>query len=116
MTDNILTNTPPKRIGFVSTRFHGTDGVTLEARAVRGVVSSGMLCSGAELELDTDADGILELDPKLAVGTVLKVQVGKAKKIVDAEVVKANKKTVRVKLPDGKIIVRRYGLVEVENS
>lgn len=23
---------PPKRIGFVSTRFHGTDGVTLEAR------------------------------------------------------------------------------------
>jgi glycosyltransferase involved in cell wall biosynthesis len=32
MTDNILTNTPPKRIGFVSTRFHGTDGVTLEAR------------------------------------------------------------------------------------
>lgn len=32
MTDSILTNTPPKRIGFVSTRFHGTDGVTLEAR------------------------------------------------------------------------------------
>ena len=24
--------TAPKRIGFISTRFHGTDGVTLEAR------------------------------------------------------------------------------------
>lgn len=28
----LLPPTPPKRIGFVSTRFHGTDGVTLEAR------------------------------------------------------------------------------------
>ena len=27
-------------------------GITLEARPVRGVVSNGMLCSGAELELD----------------------------------------------------------------
>lgn len=32
MSDSTLTNCPPKRIGFVSTRFHGTDGVTLEAR------------------------------------------------------------------------------------
>src|SRR5688572_27126404 len=32
MSDLILANCPPKRIGFVSTRFHGTDGVTLEAR------------------------------------------------------------------------------------
>ena len=28
----ILTTGDPKRIGFISTRFHGTDGVTLEAR------------------------------------------------------------------------------------
>jgi glycosyltransferase involved in cell wall biosynthesis len=28
----ILTTGAPKRIGFISTRFHGTDGVTLEAR------------------------------------------------------------------------------------
>jgi glycosyltransferase involved in cell wall biosynthesis len=28
----ILTTGEPKRIGFISTRFHGTDGVTLEAR------------------------------------------------------------------------------------
>jgi phenylalanyl-tRNA synthetase beta chain len=46
-------------------------GITLEAKPVRGVVSNGMLCSGAELELDTDAEGILELDPDLKVGTPL---------------------------------------------
>jgi phenylalanyl-tRNA synthetase beta chain len=46
-------------------------GITLEAKPVRGVVSNGMLCSGAELELDTDADGIIELDPDLKIGTPL---------------------------------------------
>src|SRR5580658_3763256 len=37
-------------------------GITLEARPVRGVVSNGMLCSGRELEVAEDSDGILELD------------------------------------------------------
>jgi len=32
MTNCILTAGAPKRIGFISTRFHGTDGVTLEAK------------------------------------------------------------------------------------
>jgi mannosylglucosylglycerate synthase len=32
MTSCLLTTGEPKRIGFISTRFHGTDGVTLEAR------------------------------------------------------------------------------------
>lgn len=32
MNDTFLTSSQPRRIGFVSTRFHGTDGVTLEAR------------------------------------------------------------------------------------
>jgi len=44
-------------------------GVTLEARPVRGVVSNGMLCSGRELEVDAEADGIVELADALAVGT-----------------------------------------------
>ncbi|MDZ4372168.1 MAG: phenylalanine--tRNA ligase subunit beta [Phenylobacterium sp.] len=44
-------------------------GVTLEARPVRGVVSNGMLCSGRELEVADDADGIVELSDDLAVGT-----------------------------------------------
>jgi phenylalanyl-tRNA synthetase beta chain len=43
-------------------------GVTLEARPVRGVVSNGMLCSGRELEVADEADGIVELPDDLAVG------------------------------------------------
>ena len=35
-----LPPTPPKRIGFISTRFHGTDGVTLEARKWAHVLES----------------------------------------------------------------------------
>src|ERR1700743_2420361 len=37
-------------------------GITLEAKPVRGVISNGMLCSGRELELSEESDGILELD------------------------------------------------------
>src|SRR5262245_51652315 len=43
-------------------------GITLEARPVRGVVSNGMLCSGRELEVDAEADGIVELPADLPVG------------------------------------------------
>ena len=43
-------------------------GITLEPRAVRGVVSNGMLCSAAELETATESDGILELADDLPVG------------------------------------------------
>ncbi|MEO7026813.1 MAG: phenylalanine--tRNA ligase subunit beta [Caulobacteraceae bacterium] len=46
----------------IGTFIPGT-GVTLEPRAVRGVVSNGMLCSATELELGADSDGILELPP-----------------------------------------------------
>lgn len=37
-------------------------GITLEKKPVRGVVSNGMLCSAAELELSSETAGILELD------------------------------------------------------
>lgn len=43
--------------------------VTLVEKPVRGVVSNGMMCSAAELELDGDSDGIMELSDDLAVGT-----------------------------------------------
>jgi phenylalanyl-tRNA synthetase beta chain len=43
--------------------------VTLVEKPVRGVVSNGMMCSAAELELDGDSDGIIELSDDLAVGT-----------------------------------------------
>ena len=35
--------------------------ITLEKKPVRGVVSNGMMCSAAELELSSDSDGILDL-------------------------------------------------------
>ena len=43
-------------------------GITLEPRAVRGVVSNGMLCSAAELQTAEESDGILELSDDLPVG------------------------------------------------
>lgn len=39
MNVSLFTITPPKRIGFISTRFHGTDGVTLEAKKWAQVLS-----------------------------------------------------------------------------
>jgi phenylalanyl-tRNA synthetase beta chain len=50
-------------------------GLTIEAREIRGVVSNGMLCSGAELGVSRDHSGILVLpvdaQPGSDVGTVL---------------------------------------------
>jgi phenylalanyl-tRNA synthetase beta chain len=60
--------------------------VTLEARPVRGVVSNGMLCSGAELEVDADADGILELDSEARVGAPVAKALGVDDAVVDFEV------------------------------
>jgi phenylalanyl-tRNA synthetase beta chain len=59
-------------------------GITLEPRAVRGVVSNGMLCSAAELMIAEEADGILEL-PELAVGTAAAAAL-KLDAVIDFEV------------------------------
>ncbi|CAN1503752.1 PheT Phenylalanyl-tRNA synthetase beta subunit [Caulobacteraceae bacterium] len=61
-------------------------GITLEPRAVRGVVSNGMLCSAAELETAEESDGILELDDALAVGTPAAAALGLADAVIDFEV------------------------------
>jgi phenylalanyl-tRNA synthetase beta chain len=69
----IVCGAPNARAGLVTvyapigTFIPGT-GITLEPRAVRGVVSNGMLCSAAELETAEESDGILELAEDLAVG------------------------------------------------
>jgi phenylalanyl-tRNA synthetase beta chain len=87
----IVCGAPNARAGLVTafapigTTIPGS-GITLEAKPVRGVVSNGMLCSGAELELDTDADGILELDENLKVGTPLAEALGLNDPVVDIEV------------------------------
>ena len=59
-------------------------GITLEPRAVRGVVSNGMLCSAAELETAEESDGILEL-ADLPIGTSAAQALG-LESVIDFEV------------------------------
>ncbi len=47
------------------------DGRRIEAIEIRGVASSGMLCSAAELGLGEDAGGLLELDARATPGNSL---------------------------------------------
>jgi phenylalanyl-tRNA synthetase beta chain len=60
-------------------------GITLEPRAVRGVVSNGMLCSAAELETATESEGILELSGDLVVGAPAAEALG-LEAVIDFEV------------------------------
>jgi len=60
-------------------------GVTLVEKPVRGVVSNGMLCSAAELEQSSDADGIIELPDSLLVATPA-AEVFAAEAVIDFEV------------------------------
>ena len=63
--------------------------VTLEAKPVRGIVSNGMLCSAAELELDTESDGIMEVDdghPDFRVGQPIATLIGLDDPMIDFEV------------------------------
>ena len=59
-------------------------GITLEPRAVRGVVSNGMLCSAAELKTAEESNGILEL-AEAPVGTPAAVALG-LEAVIDFEV------------------------------
>ncbi len=43
-------------------------GMEIAERKLRGQMSNGMLCSPAELELTSDSEGIMILDPSLALG------------------------------------------------
>ena len=57
MSTCILSTGAPKRIGFISTRFHGTDGVTLEARKWAHILSAlGHSCHWMAGMLDAPAD------------------------------------------------------------
>jgi phenylalanyl-tRNA synthetase beta chain len=52
------------------------DGSRLEKTVIRGQSSEGMLCSGAELELDIDPSGIMVLDASMKVGDRLAEALG----------------------------------------
>ena len=47
------------------------NGLVIKAAKIRGEESQGMLCSGAELGLTTDADGIMILPPDTPLGVPL---------------------------------------------
>ncbi len=51
-------------------------GMQIGRRNVRGEWSNGMLCSGPELGLSSDGEGIMILDPTLAAGTPLTEALG----------------------------------------
>lgn len=53
----------------VPATYHDVDSFVLEARALRGVVSNGMLASPKELTIGDSHDGIMELDDGIAPGT-----------------------------------------------
>ncbi|HEY1880735.1 MAG TPA: phenylalanine--tRNA ligase subunit beta, partial [Caulobacteraceae bacterium] len=86
----IVCGAPNARAGLVTvyapigTFIPGT-GITLEPRAVRGVVSNGMLCSAAELETAEESDGILELGAEWEVGAPAAEALG-LEAVIDFEV------------------------------
>ena len=55
-------------------------------RKIRGVESSGMMCSAKELECGEDADGIMDLDNGLELGTPLADALGLNDPVIDFEV------------------------------
>ena len=85
----IVCGAPNARAGLftvyapIGTHIPGS-GITLEPRAVRGVVSNGMLCSAAELQTAEESDGILEL-PETAIGAPAAEALG-LEAVIDFEV------------------------------
>lgn len=61
-------------------------GMKIKEVKLRGEKSSGMLCSGLELEISNDGDTILELDPTLQVGSDLVDQLNLGDHLIDIDV------------------------------
>ena len=63
----VVCGAPNARAGMLGvfaplgTYIPGSD-ITLEKKPVRGIVSNGMMCSAAELQLSGESDGIIEVD------------------------------------------------------
>ncbi|HEX2841533.1 phenylalanine--tRNA ligase subunit beta [Hyphomicrobium sp.] len=67
----VVCGAPNARAGMVSVfaplgAYIPGSKITLEKKPVRGVVSNGMMCSAAELELADDSEGILDLPAEMA--------------------------------------------------
>lgn len=62
------------------------NGLTIHAARLRGVESQGMMCSGKELGLSDDAEGLLILPAETPVGIKLSEALGGADTVFDIEV------------------------------
>ncbi len=62
------------------------NGMVLKASQIRGVQSNGMLCSGYELKLSEDHEGIIELPQDLAPGTPFAAAMGLDDPVIDVKV------------------------------
>lgn len=63
-----------------------TNGIVLKSTQIRGIDSFGMLCSAAELGLEEQSDGILELAASAAVGDKLVDLLGLNEVVLDVNV------------------------------
>jgi phenylalanyl-tRNA synthetase beta chain len=61
-------------------------GMVLKASTIRGMPSNGMLCSGYELGLSEDHEGIVELEEGLAIGTPFAAALGLDDPVIDIKV------------------------------
>ena len=59
------------------------NGMVLAKAKIRGVESNGMMCSGAELDLSDDHDGIIELDETFEIGTPAAVALGQTDPMIE---------------------------------
>ena len=71
-------------VGLVGTTL--PNGLTLEARKIRGEASQGMICSGEELACAPTPDGIWELPADAPVGASLRAALGLDDVVLDIEV------------------------------
>lgn len=84
----VVCGAPNARTGMKSvfagpgTYIPGKD-ITLGIGNIRGVESRGMLCSGAELELSEDSDGIIELPEDAPVGQPYAIYAGLDDAVID---------------------------------
>lgn len=92
-TLEVVCGAPNARKGLVGvfapigTYVPGLD-VTLSKRPVRGVVSNGMMCSAAELQLSDEADGIIDLENDMAkhIGTPYVAAAGLDDPVIDVAI------------------------------
>ncbi len=75
-----------QKIAFIAAGTSLPDGTLIEARSIRGVRSEGMICSGKELGLSEDLEGILVLDPSAEIGKPLRDVLGPRDWALDLEV------------------------------